>query len=93
MTDQPYVRRMADELRLISLQDWIGTTVALLNILTESGLTHLPSAVHLGRWLRGNEPTLWWDYGVRIEFSRSGEKRQVHLSRRAVSVIDKFRRQ
>jgi len=32
--------------------------------------------------LRNHEPTLWWDYGVSVRFSRTGRRRSVHLSPR-----------
>ena len=87
-------RRHAERLSfVVAEREWSGTAWELHQVLTHAAGPDLPSPVHLGRWLRRNEPTLWWDYGVRVKFSRTGLKRQVHLSRREANLIDNFRKQ
>lgn len=83
MTECTFDRRQAEQLRQVVAQsDWTGTPAELHTILIETVETEIPSPAHLGRWLRRNEPTLWWDFGVRVRFSRTDRARYVHLSRR-----------
>jgi hypothetical protein len=68
---------------LIDGEPWAGTVTQLAASLAQLSETAVPSAAHLAIWLRRHEPTLWWDHGVRICFSRTGEQRRVHISRRS----------
>ena len=94
MIERRFGQRFAEQLRTLAVEsEWTGTTGELHAALIDSGLSEdLPTPPHLGRWLRRSEPTLWWDYGIRVKFSRTGVKRQVHLSRREVNLIDRIRR-
>jgi hypothetical protein len=84
-------RTVSQQLRLmVEQRDWCGTIADLAALLADSGIAALP-APHLGRWLRRNEPTLWWDYGVTVTFSRSGYERLLQLSRRGAHTASAFR--
>jgi hypothetical protein len=61
--------------------EWHGTMSELAALLHSANDT-LPVPARLAIWLRRHEPTLWWDHGVRIRFSRTGQQRRVHISRR-----------
>jgi hypothetical protein len=67
---------------LIDSERWAGTVTQLAASLGQLAGTPAPSAAHLAIWLRRHEPTLWWDHGVRVRFSRTGQQRLVHISRR-----------
>jgi hypothetical protein len=76
-------RLLAQQLRLlVEKREWSGTTSELAEMFSHSAFGHARFPARLGRWLRRNEATLWWEHGVRVEFSRTGDERQVHLSRR-----------
>jgi hypothetical protein len=78
--------------QLIARSKWTGTTFELHRWLTYDGAEDVPPPAHLGRWLHRNEPTLWWDYGVTVNFSRSGYERLLQLSRRGEHVASGLRR-
>ena len=61
--------------------EWHGTMSELAALLHSANDT-LPVPARLAIWLRRHEPTLWWDHGVRVRFSRTGKRRTVHLSLR-----------
>ena len=67
---------------LLDGHEWAGTVTDLAASLGQLSGSATPSAAHLAIWLRRHEPTLWWDYGVRVLFSRTGQQRLVHISRR-----------
>ena len=62
--------------------NWQGTVTALAATLDGSNETASKRAPHLSIWLRQHEPTLWWDYGIHIRFTRTGRQRLVHLESR-----------
>ena len=68
--------------RLLDGHEWAGTITGLSASLGQFSGATAPSATHLAIWLRRHEPTLWWDYGIRVGFSRTGKRRTVHLSLR-----------
>lgn len=75
------MERPAQQLRaLIDGGTWSGTVTDLAASLGQLANSPAPSAAHLAIWLRRHEPTLWWFYGVRVRFSRTGSCRTVHLS-------------
>src|SRR5436190_17770610 len=83
VTTQPSCQPLADELRqIVALHEWTGKVTDLVMAPNQAGTATAPSAAHLAIWLRRKEPTLWWDYGVRVRFSRTGKQRRVHLSRK-----------
>ena len=61
--------------------NWEGTITALAARLNDNQPAS-KRAPHLAIWLRRHEPMLFWHYGVCIHFSRTGEQRRVHISRR-----------
>jgi hypothetical protein len=65
--------------------DWEGTVSNLAATLDDSDATASKRAPHLGSWLRQHEPTLWWDYGVHVRFSRTGRQRLVRLQCREIA--------
>jgi hypothetical protein len=67
---------------LVNEQNWAGTTSQLAAALKRADSATSIAAPRLAIWLRQHEPTLWWDFGVRVRFSRTGLRRLVHLSRR-----------
>ena len=74
-----YAQRIQE---LVATQEWSGPASDLAAELSLAPEVQSPSAPRLAIWLRRNEPTLWWDYGIRVRFSRTGRQRLVHLSRR-----------
>ena len=66
---------------LIGTNQWAGPVTKLAWLLSSSTDNQI-SPTRLAMWLRHNEPTLWWRYGVCIRFSRTGRQRLVHLARR-----------
>jgi hypothetical protein len=77
------VRDIAQNFRsLIDREPWVGTAAQLVASLGQIDGSIRPVASHLAIWLRRHEPTLWWDHGMRIRFSRTGHRRLVHISRR-----------
>jgi hypothetical protein len=75
------MRDIAKQIRsLIDGEPWAGTVTQLAASLGEFSGSPAPSAAHLAIWLRRHEPTLWWDHGVQVRFSRTGKCRLVHLS-------------
>ena len=92
MFDQSFDRRHGKRLQqVVGDTKWIGTPQELYSLLARAGGLELPSPAHLGRWLRRCEPILWWDYRLRVEFSRTGVKRKVRLSRRDANLIEQVR--
>src|SRR4051812_15720021 len=67
---------------LLDGHEWEGTVTDLGASLGQLAGSAAFSAAHLAIWLRRHEPTLWWEHGVRIRFSRTGKCRTVHLSLR-----------
>src|ERR1017187_659683 len=67
---------------LLDGHEWAGTVTDLAASLGQLSGAAAPSAAHLAICLRRHEPTLWWEYGVRVRFSRTGQCRTVHLSLR-----------
>lgn len=67
---------------LLDGHEWAGTVTDLAASLGQFSGATAPSAAHLAIWLRRHEPTLWWEHGVRVHFSRTGKCRRVHLSLR-----------
>jgi hypothetical protein len=67
---------------LLDGHEWAGTVTDLAASLGQFSGTTAPSTARLAIWLRRHEPTLWWDHGVRVRFSRTGKCRRVHLSLR-----------
>src|ERR1019366_8042139 len=65
---------------LLDGHEWAGNVTDLAASLGQLSGAAAPSAAHLAIWLRRHEPTLWWDHGVRVSFSRTGQCRTVHLS-------------
>ena len=59
---------------------WTGTASQLAAALNSSGLSI--TASRLSVRLHNLEPTLWWDHGLSISFSRTGEQRLIHLAKR-----------
>jgi len=83
MTDLILGRLLAQQLRLlVEKREWIGTVAELAAMFSQSSFGDARFPARLGRWLRRNEATMWWQHGVKIEFSRTSEKRRVRLSRR-----------
>ena len=78
---------IANELRNFVEREgnWRGTVSQLVAKLEPSDERVKNCAPSLAVWLRRHEPTLWWDYGVSIRFSRTGQRRLVHLSARPVT--------
>jgi hypothetical protein len=74
----------AAQLRTLIQRDvtWRGTITALAETLDDSDKTASKTAPHLSIWLRQHEPTLWWDYGIQVRFTRTGRQRLVHLQLR-----------
>ena len=58
---------------------WTGTASQLAAALNAAGLSPSTTAARLSIRLRNLEPTLWWDHGLSIRFSRTGEQRLIHL--------------
>lgn len=76
------MKKLAEVLRsLTTAHSWEGTVEDLAIALSRSGAGTM-SAAHLGIWLRRHEPTLWWDFALNMQFTRTGRSRLVHLSRR-----------
>lgn len=67
---------------LIEGEAWDGTVTDLAIALNQAMPETVISPPHLAIWLRRHEPTLWWEHGVRVHFSRTGKCRRVHLSLR-----------
>jgi hypothetical protein len=63
---------------LAQSEAWTGTASQLAAALNSSGLSI--TASRLSVRLRNLEPTLWWDHGLSISFSRTGEQRLIHLA-------------
>ena len=83
MSYEPEMHAAAKSLHeLVSEQNWAGTTSQLAAALKRVDSATSIAAPRLAIWLRQHEPTLWWDFGVRVRFSRTGLRRLVHLSRR-----------
>ena len=61
---------------------WTGTASQLAAALNASGLSPSITASRLSVQLRNLEPTLWWNHGLSIRFSRTGEQRLIHLATR-----------
>ena len=61
---------------------WTGTASQLAAALNAAGLSPSTTAARLSVQLRNREPTLWWDHGLSIRFSRTGEQRLIHLATR-----------
>jgi hypothetical protein len=61
---------------------WTGTATQLAAALNAAGLSPSTTAARLSIRLRNLEPTLWWDHGLSIRFSRTGEQRLIHLATR-----------
>jgi len=84
MADVLLNRLLAQQLRLlVEKREWNGTAADLAAMFSQSALGDARFPVRLGRWLRRNEATLWWQHGVKVGFSRTSDKRLVHLSRRS----------
>ena len=84
-------RLLAQQLRqIVDKREWSGTITELAGMFSQSTFGDARTPARLGSWLRRNEPTLWWDYGVLVRFSRTGEERSVRLSRRTESVARAF---
>jgi hypothetical protein len=79
--DEPIPLQTASQLRTLIQRErtWQGTVTALAATLDDSDATASKSAPHLAIWLRQHEPTLWWDYGIQVRFTRTGRQRLVHL--------------
>ena len=74
---------VAQQIRaLLDGNEWAGTVTDLAASLGQLSGAAAPSAAQLAIWLRRHEPTLWWDHGIRVRFSRTGQCRTVHLSLR-----------
>jgi hypothetical protein len=67
---------------LVNEREWVGTVGELVVALKCAHSADSISPARFAIWLRRHEPTLWWDYGLRVGFSRTGQQRIVHLSRR-----------
>ena len=79
----------AEQIRaLIEQQQWAGTVSELAATLADTNSTVRLSPIHLAIWLRRQEPTLWWTYGISVRFSRTGRGRLVHLARRKPLSLD-----
>ena len=61
---------------------WTGTASQLAAALNAAGLSPSTTAARLAMQLRNLEPTLWWKHGLSIRFTRTGEQRLIHLTRR-----------
>ena len=75
---------------LLDGDNWSGTITDLAASLGQLGDSTPQSPAHLAIWLRRHEPTLWWDHGVRVRFSRTGKNRTVHLSLRDSKPISRL---
>ena len=76
-------RLLAQQLSLlVNQREWNGTTTQLAAMFSQSAFGDARFPARLGRWLRRNEAQLWWEHEVKVAFSRTSNKRQVHLSRR-----------
>jgi hypothetical protein len=67
---------------LLEDQHWTGTVTELTTALAKSMNGPGPPPAHLAIWLRRHEPSLWWEHGISVRFSRNGKRRVVHLARR-----------
>jgi hypothetical protein len=77
------VRDITQDVRsLIDREPWVGTAAQLVASLGQIDGSIGPTAAHIAIWLRRHEPTLWWDHGIRVRFSRTGQQRLVHISLR-----------
>ena len=73
------MNELASTLQSLAHPDtWTGTASQLAAALNSSGLSI--TASRLSVRLRNLEPTLWWDHGLSIRFSRTGEQRLIHLA-------------
>jgi hypothetical protein len=81
MIKQQAANVIGEQLRsIVDQQEWTGTLSELVLRLQQPP-SEMRFPVRLGRWLRRNEPTLWWDYGVGIHFSRTKDRRRIRLVR------------
>ena len=75
------MNELASTLQSLAHPDtWTGTASQLAAALNSSGLSPSITASRLSVRLRNLEPTLWWDHGLSISFSRTGEQRLIHLA-------------
>jgi hypothetical protein len=81
------MRLTADRIQsLVADQSWEGTITALARALVSPVDGWSPPAAHLAIWIRRHEPSLWWDHGISVRFSRNGRRRLVHLARREMGI-------
>ena len=77
------MNQLASTLQSLAYSEaWTGTASQLATALNASGLNPSITAARLSIQLRNLEPTLWWDHGLSIRFSRTGEQRLIHLAKR-----------
>src|SRR5690349_18236401 len=82
------VKPQVEEIKaLLDVSEWTGTVTELATALKQAATRVQLSGPHLAVWLRRHEPSLWWDHGISVRFSRNGRRRLVHLARREPGIL------